>query len=342
MASWLQALPWLGEISWTRPWFLFGFLLVPVFGWVRRRQRRRERVFFAPLQLRQGAAWRRRVGSWVGPLEIVLLIFLVVGLAGPRRLDRLQLLEEDGIDIVLVLDVSLSMLAQDFPPNRLEALRDLAGRFIRHSGSHRLGVVIFAGDTYIQSPPTTQRDVVLQLLEGVTVEAISTTESGGTAIGDALLVAAEQLRKVRLEGRDQALILMTDGESNAGSDPLLAARYARSLGLRTYLLGIGSETPVPVMRHGQPLGGDTPYMAYLDDAQLQAIAEAAGGRYDRATDLGGLERLLAELARLESAPLEPRDVEISRSHVPSLAVWVLPLFLLLMAVDGLWTRRPLR
>lgn len=342
MASWLEALSWFGDISWTRPWFFFGFLLVPVYGWVRYRQRQRERVPYAPLQLRPGASWRQRVGRWVVPLEILLLIILVVGLAGPRQLDHLQLLEEDGIDIILVLDVSLSMLAQDFPPNRLEALRDLAGRFIRHSGSHRIGLVIFAGDTYIQSPPTTQRDVVLQLLEGVTVEAISTTESGGTAVGDALLVAAEQLRKVRLEGRDQALILMTDGESNTGSDPLLAARYINSLGLRTYLLGIGSETPVPVMRHGKPLGGDTPYMAYLDDAQLKAIAEAAGGRYDRATDLGSLERLLAELARLESAPLEPRDVEISRSHVPSLALWVLPLFLLLMALDGLWTRKPLR
>lgn len=342
MASWLQDLPWLGEVSWTRPWLLLGLLLVPVFAWWRHRQRGRERTPYPPLQLKPGKSWRRRADRLVGPLEVLLVILLVIGLAGPRRLDRLQLLEEDGIDIVLVLDVSLSMLAQDFPPNRLTALQGLAGRFIRHSGSHRIGVVIFAGDTYVQSPPTTQRDVVLQLLEGVTVEAISTSESGGTAIGDALLVAAEQLRKVKVEGRDQALILMTDGESNTGSDPLLAARYAGSLGLRTYILGIGSETPVPVMRHGKPLGGDNPYMAYLDDAQLRAIAEAAGGRYDRATDLGSLERLLAELARLESAPLEPREVEISRSHVPSLAVWVLPLFLLLMALDGLWTRRPLR
>lgn len=340
MPEWLGF--WADGASLARPWVLWGLLAVPWLGIRQHRRRRRRRQPFAPLQYRPGSFGRRLAASGLGVFEALLWTLLLVGLAGPRHVDRLQLLEEDGIDIVLVLDVSLSMLAQDFPPNRLDALRHLAGQFIVHSGSHRLGIVVFAGDTYVQSPPSTQRDVVLDLLEGVTVEAISTTESGGTAIGDALLLAAEQLRKVKVAGRDQALILMTDGESNTGSDPLLAARYARSLDIRTYILGIGSEQPVPVMRHGKPLGGDTPYMTLLDDAQLVAIAEAAEGRYDRATDIGSLERLLAELARLESAPLEPREVEISRSRVPSLAAWVLPLFLLFMAVDGLWTRRPLR
>lgn len=330
--------------SWpfARPWVLLLLLGAPVFGLWRRRLIERSRVTFAPMQYRQDTTWRRRIGRHLLWLEVVLMILLVVGLAGPRRLDRLTLLEEEGIDIVLVLDVSLSMLAEDFPPNRLEALRTLAQQFILHSGSHRLGIVVFAGDTYVQSPPSTQRDAVLQLLEGVTVEVISTTKSGGTAIGDALLLASEMLHKVKVEGRDQALILMTDGESNTGSDPLLAARYARSLNLSTYILGIGSEQPVPVMRHGEPLGGDTPYMAVLDDAQLKAIAAAAGGRYDRAVDVGSLERLLAELARLESAPLEPREVEISRSYVPAMAALALPVFLLFMVLDGLWIRRPLR
>lgn len=339
----IDALQSLGSQSlWDRPWLLGLLLLVPAVGWWRHRMQRRMVTRFAPLQVRPVDARRRWLARGVPWLEMVIGGLLILGLAGPRHLEQLQLLDEEGIDIVLVLDVSLSMLAEDFPPNRLAALRQLARQFILQSGGHRMGIVVFAGDAYVQSPPTTQRQAVLQLLEGVTVEAISTTQSGGTAIGDALLVASDMLQKVRVEGRDQALILMTDGESNAGSDPLLAARYARSLELRTYILGIGSEQPVPVMRHGAPLGGDTPYMAFLDDAQLKAIAEAAGGRYDRATDVGSLERLLGELARLESAPLAPREVEIRRSFLPWLAALVLPLFLLFVATDGWWIRRPLR
>lgn len=330
-----------------RPWVLLGLLLLPVYGLARRRLQRRRRVAFAPLQLPRSmagraSAWRRLGWKTLLGWDVLLLTLLLVALAGPRRLDRLPLLEEEGIDMVLVLDVSLSMLAEDFPPNRLEALRRLATQFILESGQHRLGIVIFAGDTYVQSPPSTQRDAVLALLEGVTVEAISTTKSGGTAIGDALLVASEVLRKVKVEGRDQALILMTDGESNTGSDPLLAARHARGLGIRTYILGIGSEQPVQVMRHGKPLGGDTPYLAVLDDAQLRAIAVAADGRYDRAVDVGSLQRLLAELARLEGAPLATREVEISRSYAPSVAALLLVCFVGFLALDGLWTRRPLR
>ncbi len=338
---------WMNLVSaWPldRPWVLLGLLLLPAYWLWRRRLLRRDRVTFAPLQRapRPGGRWRRLAWRSLLAMDVLLVALLVVALAGPRRLDRLQLLEEEGIDLVLVLDVSLSMLAEDFPPSRLAVLRQLARQFIFQSGQHRLGIVVFAGDTYVQAPPSLQRDAVLELLEGVTVEAISTTKSGGTAIGDALLVASEVLRKVKVEGRDQALILMTDGESNAGSDPLLAARYARDLGIRTYILGIGSEQPVPVMRHGKPLGGDTPYMAVLDDAQLKAIAEAAEGRYDRAIDVGSLERLLAELARLEGAPLQGREVEISRSHGPVVAALLLGFFMCFMAVDGLWTRRPLR
>lgn len=341
MDSWTHLV---GGLPLDRPWVLLGLCLLPVYWLWRRRLRQHDRVAFAPLQLeaRRAGRWRRLAWRCSPAFEVLLVTLLLLGLAGPRHLQHLQLLEEEGIDLVLVLDVSLSMLAEDFPPNRLDALRELARQFILQSGQHRLGIVVFAGDTYVQSPPSMQRDVVLELLQGVTVEAISTTKSGGTAIGDALLVASEGLRKVKVEGRDQALILMTDGESNTGSDPVLAARYARDLGIRTYILGIGSERPVPVMRHGKPLGGDTPYMAVLDDAQLKAIAEAAGGRYDRAIDVGSLERLLAELARLEGAPLKGREVEISRSYGPIVAALLLGGFLCFMAVDGLWTRRPLR
>jgi len=333
----------IGGLSFAHPWALLGLLLLPLAGWLRHRILARSATPYAPLQHRPARRWRRLAGRLHLPLELLLLALLVVALAGPRRLDRVELIEDEGIDVVLVLDVSLSMLATDFPPDRLQALRRIARDFVHRAGGHRLGLVVFAGDTYVQTPLTTHRPTLLSLLEGVQVEALHAGESGGTAIGDALLVASELLERARLPGRDQALILITDGDNNVGSDPLLAARYARHLGIRSYLVGIGGERPVEVFYAGQRLEWEgQPYLTALDDAALQAVADAAGGAYFRAADVGGLEAIFAELARLESAPLEPRTVELPHPFAPRLAAALLPLFAGVLVLGGALLRRPLR
>lgn len=327
-------------LPFSRPLVLLGLVLVPLFAVVRFKLLRRDAVPHAPLQYRPVP--RSRAGRLRLPVEVLLLATLIVALAGPHRLTHLELIEEEGIDVMLVLDVSLSMLAEDFPPNRLDALGRIARDFVRRSGAHRVGVLIFAKDVYVQTPMTTDHPILLSLLDGVTVHTLDQVKSGGTAVGDALLVAAERLQSGRIEGRDQAVVLITDGESNLGFDPVLAARYLRESDVRLYAIGVGGEEPVEVYFEDKRVGGDDPYLAYLDDAELRAVAAAAGGRFYRATDVGALEDVFAELSRLESAPLEVRTVELRHFHTSYLALAALPLFAAVLALGGVVARRPLR
>ncbi len=326
----------------AHPFWLFALLLIPLWTGLRLRALRHGEVVFPPLQYRHGlrrAKWSSLL-RW--PIEILLLATLTLALAEPQRVQTLEWIEDEGVDVMLVLDVSLSMLAQDFPPNRLHALRRIAGDFIRRSGGHRIGLVIFAKDTYVQSPLTRDREVLMSLLDGVTTKTLDQSLSGGTAIGDALLVAADRLEKTRIDGRDQAIVLMTDGESNMGADPALAADYLKHLAMHSYAIGIGGFEPVEVWVDGEKLGGDTPYLASLDDGQLLDFAERSQGRYWRAADAEALEEIFSELSRLESAPLQVREVETRRGLGHYLALLCLPLFALYLVVGGMLLRRPFR
>ncbi len=339
-------------LRFSQPLVLLTLLLLPLYVLRRRLLVRRDTVPYAPLQYRRQQPQRRLGGRLLTrvatdhariPLEVLLIVALVVALAGPYRTTRLELMEDEGIDVMLVLDVSLSMQAEDFPPNRLEALRRIARDFITRSGSNRIGIVVFAKDTFVQTPLTTDHQILLTLLDSVNGHLIDHSKSGGTAVGDAMLVAADRLSNARLEGRGQALVLITDGESNLGIDPVLAARYARELELRLYAIGIGGEEPVEVFFEGKQVGSDgDPYLAYLDDTQLKAVADEAGGRYFRASDVGALEEIFAQLSRLESAPLEVRTLELKHSHRAALSLAALPLFAVCLVLGGVVLRRPLR
>ena len=146
------------------------------------------------------------------------------------------------------------------------------------------------------------------------------------------------MRRHRIEGRGQAMVLITDGESNEGIDTTLAARYVRELDVRLYAIGIGGEEPVDVEFEGRQLD----YLAVLDDAELEAIAEASGGVYYRAHEVDALEEVFLGLSRLESTPLEVRLVDIRRALTDWIALAVLPLFVLTLSLGGLYLRRPLR
>lgn len=333
-------MPW-PELA--RPQLLWLLLLLVPYAWLRWRTERRDRVPHAPLQLEapadRGAGWR---WLWL-PAELVLLGLVLVAVAGPFHTTELQLLEDEGIDVVLVLDISLSMLAEDIEPNRIEALRQVARELIERSGGNRLGIVGFAKDSYVHSPLTTDHHTLLRLLDSLTVYVMSASKSAGTAIGDALLVASDRLQKARRQGRDQVVVLISDGESNEGIEPTLAARHLAAAGVRLYVIGLGGEEPVEVMFEGRRLGRpDDPYLAYLDDQQLREIASAGDGRYFRAVDRGTLAQIFTELAQLETAPLEPRQVAVRRSLAGRWAPSALALWCGVLWLGGVALRRPWR
>lgn len=355
--------------AFAHPWLLLGLALLPAWAVWRLRRERLRAVPYAPLQhpaqqpgqhpghavgaarpakgtgkkgQRRGG-WRRLAAALALPIELLLLAAVVVGMAGPYRASELRRVDEPGIDVALVLDVSLSMMADDIAPTRMDALRDAARRFVLRSGANRVGLVIFARDVFVQSPLTTDRASLAALLEGVTPYAIDQSKSGGTAVGDALLTAAERLAAAKVPDRDQALVLITDGESNLGADPELAARWMREKGIRLYVLGIGGTEPVQVTFEGQRVGtDDQPYLAVLDDTALEAVAAAGDGRYFRAADGAALESIFAELARLEAAPLSERTVEVRRSLAPAAARGAAPLLAALLFLTGWVARRPWR
>lgn len=327
-------------IGFAHPPVLGLLVLLPVFLWLRLRQRRRDAVPFAPLELVSARGpWPSRLQL---ALELIVLALVVTALAGPFERRTVELIEDESADLVLVLDVSLSMLAEDIAPNRLEALRRVARDLIQRRAGDRLGLVVFAKDTFVQSPPTTDLGSLLALLDSVTPHLIDQSKSGGTAIGDALAVAVEALVGIRTEGRDQVVVLITDGANNDGLDPLLAARWAREESIRLVAIGVGGTEPMTVRFEGKLVGGDDPYLAVLDDGQLQAVADAAAGRYVRVTDVASLERVFGELSRLDRAPLAAREIEVRASLARQAGVVLLPLFAALLALGGVLVRRPFR
>ncbi|HNA08677.1 MAG TPA: VWA domain-containing protein, partial [Leptospiraceae bacterium] len=142
-------------------------------------------------------------------VEGLILISLIIGLSDPHTVTERNLIQEDGIDIALVLDVSASMQAADFKPNRLDAMKEIAKDFVKRSGGNRIGVYIFAQDTFTQTPLTTDHSVLIELIESISFKVIDHSESGGTAIGDALLATTDGLQKAKKPKRDQAIILIT-------------------------------------------------------------------------------------------------------------------------------------
>ncbi|MDA8018449.1 MAG: VWA domain-containing protein [Thermoanaerobaculia bacterium] len=342
--SW-SALSFLAPLSLERPACLLLLLLLPLHVMLRVRAESRQRTIYPPLQFTA----HRKIRSdrpWLVlqlALEVLLLAVVVLGLTGLHRIDEVERWTGEGIDIALVMDVSLSMLADDFPPDRITAMRRLADRFLARSGGHRVALVVFAKDVYLQSPPTMDRHVLQSLLDGVRVDGLNQAASGGTAIGDALLVAAQTLDEVREPERDQAVVILTDGESNLGVEPSWAARYLKHLGQRLYAIGVGGTEPVQVTYFGELVGGgDDPYLAVLDDTELQRTVDAADGKYFRALDVDALEKVFSELSRLESAPLERRTVRVksSLSHGPALLA--LPLWWIVLWLGGMIRRRPYR
>ena len=229
-------------------------------------------------------------------LRTAALVLIIVAIARPRSSTEIEKIDTEGIDIVLAMDVSTSMLARDFKPDRISAAKDIAVEFIAQRPSDRMGIVVFAGESYTQCPLTTDRATLINLMKEVQTGLIE----DGTAIGNGLATAVARMKDSDAKGR--VVILLTDGVNNSGEiSPQTAAEIAKTYGIRVYTIGVGANgmAPYPVMT---PWGVDIQQMKVeIDEKLLQEIADVTGGRYFRATDNTKLSEIYSEINKMEKA-----------------------------------------
>jgi len=289
-------------VTFARPLLLLLLASLPLWWWWR--ARRLARMPGAPMSdVRPAAGTAERL--WIARLPVILrsicLGAWIVAAAGPRVGSARAELRSEGISIVLALDISSSMLAEDFSPaNRLDVARRTAIEFVRARSSDRIGLVAFAGQALTQVPITTDYPVIEQAIRSLRVGILE----DGTAIGTGIATAANRLR--RAPGKSKVLVLLTDGENNKGTvDPRTAAQAAATFGIRVYTIGVGTQGEAPVPTGQGPLGLRYETMPVkIDEQLLGEIAHNTGGRYFRATDAASLSNIFAEIDRLEKTPVQ--------------------------------------
>jgi len=238
-------------------------------------------------------------------LRLLALALLITALARPRTVDvSTRTKTTKGIDIVMAIDVSASMLAKDLKPNRLEALKLVAEDFIKDRPNDRIGLVEYAGESYTKTPLTSDKNIVLRSLRDIKYNTII---EGGTAIGMGLATSVNRLKDSK--AKSKVIILLTDGVNNAGFiDPKIASELAVEYGIKTYTIGLGTNgmalSPVGIRRDGSFQYGRV--QVEIDEALLKEIAEATGGLYFRATDNQSLEDIYKEINKLEKTEIEER------------------------------------
>ena len=289
----------------AHPYWLILLLLVPVLGvWEWRRAKRQAGLRFsnaAALRVTPRTFWAR-LGWLPALLRMAALTFGILALARPQERNVSQERFAEGVDIMMVLDTSTSMRAQDFTPNRFEAARDVAGEFIRSRLSDRVGIIVFAAKAFTQAPLTLDYNFLQQMLDEVQVGLIE----DGTAIGTALATAVNRLKET--EAKSKVIILLTDGQNNRGEvDPVTASEVAATLDVRIYAIGVGTYGEAPFVRD-LPFGGRQRQMVpvEIDEEMLRTVATNTGGRYFRATNKQSLRDVYEEIGELEKTQIETR------------------------------------
>ena len=322
----------IGSIQFVSAWVL-GFLVVLPIWWIWRRRRRPPAIVFSRVAvLAGGPRAGRRTTLLLFVLRNLLLASTIVALSRPRSGAHAEDVTTEGINIVLTIDLSSSMLAQDFQPlNRMEVAKDVVKRFITARSSDRIGVVAFAAEALTQVPLTTDYPVVIAAVDNLAAGQLE----DGTAIGTGIATAANRLRDA--PGRSRVMIVLTDGENNRGAiDPRTAARAAAVFGIKIYTIGVGTEGMAPV-----PVGRGLFGLRYenrpvrIDEPLLSDIAKMTGGRYFRARDAAALQRIYENINQLEREPVRTR----SYVRYTELYRWPLMFAVLLLIVELLLAAR---
>jgi Ca-activated chloride channel family protein len=295
-------------MTFANPAYLYLLLLLlPCLAWYLWKQRGAQ----ASLQVPSIGAFRgmgRTYKTWLRHVNFALLLgavaLVIVVLARPQSTDNWSKSDTEGIDIVISLDVSGSMLAADFKPNRVEAAKDVAAQFINGRPNDNIGMVIFAKESFTMCPMTTDHAVLLNLLKDVNTELI---DGNATAIGNGLATAINRIKDG--QAKSKTIILLTDGTNNAGDiAPVTAAEIAKTYGIRVYTIGVGSEGTAPypaITPYGTTVYQDM--KVDIDEKTLTDMAVATGGKYFRATDKNKLKGIFEEIDQMEKTKISTRE-----------------------------------
>jgi len=294
------------NITFEHPQWFWLFLLLPIlilwYIWKRNKQTAAVKISsIKGFKVKEGILPKLKPLLFV--LRLLALALLITAMARPRTVDvSTKTNTTQGIDIVIAIDVSASMLARDLKPNRLEALKEVAAEFVKQRPSDRIGLVEYAGESYTKTPITSDKRIVLEALQSI--EYNNLLESG-TAIGMGLATSVNRLKESK--AKSKVIILMTDGVNNSGFiDPKIATELAMEYNIKTYTIGLGTNGmalgPISMSRNGQLRYGSV--KVEIDEALLQEIAQKTGGKYFRATNNEKLEAIYEEINKLEKTDIE--------------------------------------
>ena len=315
------------NIEFANPKLLWLLLLVPllVLWYILRHKKQEAAVSFSDLKgmAKLPKTWKAYLRHLLFALKMAALALLIVALARPQSSSTNSTSNIEGIDIVMAMDVSGSMLARDLKPDRLTAAKNVASDFVKGRPGDRMGLVIFSGETFTQVPLTTDHGVMLNMLGEMKNGLID----DGTAIGDGLATAVSRLKDS--EAISKVVILLTDGMNNAGSvDPYTAAEMAKVFGVRVYTIGVGTygTAPYPVQT---PFGTQIQQVKVeIDEKLLTQMANMTGGKYFRANNNKKLDEVYQEIDKLERSKIEVTEFRRLHEEFYPLVAWALALLLI--------------
>jgi Ca-activated chloride channel family protein len=346
-------LPQNSALTFAQPWFLLLLLAIPLLAWFRGRSGPAAALTFSSTAaLRSlGKSSAARAGKFLRALMLLGLAFFAVAMARPQLGKSLTQVEASGIDIVLALDVSGSMLTKDFTiggeqATRIDAIREVTRKFIEARPNDRIGIIAFAGRPYVVSPMTLDHDWLLKNLERVKIGLVE----DGTAIGSGMSAAANRLNDKRSKSR--VIVLLTDGENNTGKiPPNTAAEAIKALKIHFYAIGAGingiAPTPVFNPQNGKPVTdmfGNILYQnqrVHFNEAGLKEVAKIADGQFYRATDTKSLEEIFADIDKLEKTTVSVKKYQQYRDLFPACIATGLGLLLAqLLLAQTIWKKLP--
>jgi Ca-activated chloride channel family protein len=313
------------DISFENPEYFWLFIVIPIIlTWYILRNKRLQGTFKISTVSNFGKTKFPYFRHILIFLRIVGFAALITAIARPQTSSSWQDVTTEGIDIIIAMDISGSMLAEDFKPNRLEASKDVAMKFISERPYDRIGLVIYAGESFTQCPLTTDHDVLLNLFKDVKNGMIE----DGTAVGMGLATAVNRLKDS--EAKSKVVILLTDGVNNSGSiPPVTAAEIAREFGIRVYTIGVGTNgtAPTPYQdQFGRTVYQDVPVR--IDEKTLSEISKLADGQYFRALNKNKLEDIYKEIDKLEKSKINVTDYRKKAEHFWPFALLAVAVLLL--------------